>query len=120
MGSITNHPDKSMEGHKLLILTPFAPPTWFLEEAKREHPGLEVVFHKIDFPPFNGHAPVVPGGGWDNVTIFLGWGASLPLEGQAPNLQYAQLMSAGADGVLTSPLFTESGPVFCTANGLHG
>lgn len=110
-------PDKSLKGHKLLILSPWKPPAEYVRKLQEEHPGLEVVHYEL---AWGGKASgKVPQEEWKDVTILL-TGSSLPSREEAPKLEYVQLMSAGANHILNHPLFLGTEIAFCTANGVHG
>jgi phosphoglycerate dehydrogenase-like enzyme len=55
---------------------------------------------------------------WENATALYTWKAFPPIE-LAPNLQYVQLHSAGANQILGLPLFEKTDIVFSTSNGVH-
>jgi hypothetical protein len=113
-------PDKSLNGHKLLLLTDLAPPKSFFEKVQAKFPGLKVEHRDTPWPS------KVPGGDgftdndWKDVTVLL-TGNALPASQKiAPKLQYVQLQSAGANMVLENPLFLDTDVSFCTANGVAG
>ncbi|KAK1981501.1 D-isomer specific 2-hydroxyacid dehydrogenase [Colletotrichum cereale] len=111
-------PNKTLKGHKLLILSQWTPPQGYLDRLRSEYPGLAVVHHEL------GWADRKPGAGfdpdeWKDVTILL-TGSALPAIDEAPKLRYVQLQSAGANHILQNPLFKDTDVSFCTANGVHG
>lgn len=55
---------------------------------------------------------------WKNVEILHMSGGDFPTSEQAPNLRWVQLFSAGANQVLTQPLF-KSDVQFTTSSGVH-
>lgn len=112
------NPDKSLQGHKLLILTPWRPTEDFFDRLRSEHPGLEVVYHALDWQAKKPGSDF-PEKEWEDVTILL-TGSALPSREAAPKLAYVQLMSAGANHILENPLFLKTDVAFCTANGVHG
>ncbi|KAF3771303.1 hypothetical protein M406DRAFT_240378, partial [Cryphonectria parasitica EP155] len=59
---------------------------------------------------------------WKDVTILLtGYSREfLPEKDDVPKLQYVQLSSAGANAIVSDPLYTDTDVAFCTANGVHG
>jgi hypothetical protein len=118
--SDTARPNKSLDGHKLLMLSDLAPPEHLIKELQAKFPGL-----KVDYRPTS-WASKVPGGDgfkdedWKDVTILL-TGNTFPASSDiAPKLQYVQLQSAGANMVLKHPLFLDGDVTFCTANGVAG
>lgn len=111
-------PNKTLEGHKLLVLSQWTPSDELLERLRSRFPGLKVVHHEL------GWADKKPKDGfnqdeWKDVTILL-TGSALPAPDAAPNLHYVQLQSAGANHILQDPLFKDTDVNFCTANGVHG
>lgn len=55
---------------------------------------------------------------WRNVEVLYGFPWMLPSPEQVPNLKWVQLYSAGADRLLTNPLF-KTQVMFTTASGVH-
>ncbi|KAB5580041.1 D-isomer specific 2-hydroxyacid dehydrogenase [Coniochaeta sp. 2T2.1] len=115
-----NPPNKSLEGHKLLLLTSTPPPEGYFEKLRAKFPGLKTEYRPTEWPA------KVPGGEsftddqWIDVTVLLTGNAFPASKEVAPKLQYVQLQSAGANMILKHPLFTDSDVAFCTANGVHG
>lgn len=113
-------PNRSLEGHKLLLLSHLAPPKGYLENLRAKFPGLKTEYRETQWPSR------APGGDgftdddWKDVTILLTGNAFPPSREAAPKLQYVQLQSAGANMILKHPLFTDTDVVFATANGVHG
>ena len=113
-------PNKSLDGHKLLVLSDLAPPKEFFKELQTKFPGLKVDYRHTPW------ALKVPGGegfkdeDWKDVTVLLTGNAFPASREIAPKLQYVQLQSAGANMVLKHPLFLETDVTFCTANGVAG
>lgn len=111
--------NKTLKGHKLMIITPWKRPDSFLDKLTAEFPDLQVVYHQVD--PAKVFAPqdIVPVEDWKDVTIAMTF-SGLPEPEQAPKLQLVQLLSAGANHILDTPLFKDTDVAFCTANGIHG
>jgi hypothetical protein len=112
--------NKTLRGHKLLVISPWEAPAGFLEKLAAAFPDLHVVYHVQGWnsiPPST--ADDLPDGLWDDVTILMTF-STLPTPEQAPKLEYVQLMSAGANHVLDKPVFRDTEVSFCTANGVHG
>lgn len=113
-------PNRSLEGHKLLLLSHLAPPEGYLEKLRTKFPGLKTEYRETQWPSR------APGGDgftdddWKDVTILLTGNAFPPSREAAPKLQYVQLQSAGANMILKHPLFTDTDVVFATGNGVHG
>lgn len=112
-------PNKSLEGHKLLMLAPESPQPEYLDRLRSEFPGLKVVFHEVDWPA-TATPDDFPEEEWNDTTILLASGNVFPATHLVPKLQYVQLMSAGANHILKKPLFADTDITFCTANGVHG
>ncbi|KAL2163924.1 hypothetical protein VTH06DRAFT_3136 [Thermothelomyces fergusii] len=111
--------DKTLRGHKLLILAPWQQaPAGFLERLAAAFPDLTVVYHvySLEMPP---SADAIPDEAWRDVTILFTF-RTIPTPEQVPKLQYVQLMSAGANHVLDERVFKDTEVAFCTANGVHG
>ncbi|VBB76784.1 Putative D-3-phosphoglycerate dehydrogenase [Podospora comata] len=109
--------NKTLRGHKLLMVMPWEQPAEFIKNLKAEFPGLQVVTYRQTewdqtWAPF-------PDEEWKDVTVLLTF-TVLPTPEQAPKLEYVQLMSAGANHVLDLPIFKDTEAKFCTANGVHG
>jgi phosphoglycerate dehydrogenase-like enzyme len=64
------------------------------------------------------HFPKVPDKAWATVEI-LYTGSILPDPGQAPNLRWVQLNSAGMDHFANHPLLQDEKITFTTASGIH-
>ena len=110
--------DKSLKGHTLLLLSPWTPADEWFDRINTEYPGLEVIYHKLEFGG-KATATLVPAEEWSRVTILL-TGGFLPTRDEAPKLEYVQLLSAGANQITKQPLFLDTDIAFCTANGVHG
>jgi hypothetical protein len=111
-------PNKTLKGHKLLLLVPWTPSKDFLDRLQSEHPDLNVVRYELNWAEASPRSDFPPEE-WRDVTILL-TGTALPAVGVSPKLEYVQLMSAGANHILKNPLFTDTDVTFCTANGVHG
>lgn len=115
---VPGNPNKTLKGHKLLLLTPWPPPPSQLAQLRERFPDLAVEARQQAWdaaPAGRDDAEAL----WRDVTILL-TGRALPGPGQAPRLRYVQLLSAGAEHVLDDPVFKDTGVVFCTASGVHG
>lgn len=108
-------PNKTLQGHKLLVLLGDAwkPSSEELEALKKKYPDLKVQ---------TGSKKDITKDDWKSVTLLVtGYNREgLPELQDVPNLQYIQLSSAGANAVVTDPLYTDTDVAFCTANGVHG
>ncbi|KAK5652887.1 hypothetical protein OQA88_9553 [Cercophora sp. LCS_1] len=117
MGSnITTSANETLKGHRLVILMPMEIPTVFLEPIQAKYPDLKIEAHRTEW---GSKASPIPEEDWKDVTILLTF-LPFPTPEQAPNLQYVQLISAGANHILDVPLFKDTSIPFCTANGVHG
>lgn len=113
--------NKTLKGHKLLIIAPWKPPAPFLDKLAATFPDLQVI---CDVQGWTSLVPPRPpttltAEAWKDVTILLTF-TTLPAPEDAPRLEYVQLMSAGANHVLDTPMFKDTEAAFCTANGVHG
>lgn len=108
-------PNRTLQGHKLLVLVlpSWTPPEKDIEQVRNRYPDLVVQVGKMD---------ELTKDDWKDVTILLtGYSReTLPKKDDVPKLQYVQLSSAGANLVVSDPLFSETDVAFCTANGVHG
>lgn len=107
-------PNRTLKGHKLLVVLPsWKPSKEDLDAVHTQFPDLEVV---------TGDIKDITKEQWRDVTVLLtGYSReTLPKKEDVPKLEYIQLSSAGANAVVTDPLFTETDVAFCTANGVHG
>lgn len=108
-------PNKTLQGHKLLILLGDAwqPSSGELEALKQKYSDLQVQI---------GSKKDISKDDWKNVTVLVtGYSREgLPELDDVPKLQYIQLSSAGANAVVNDPLYTDTDVAFCTANGVHG
>ncbi|EFZ02349.1 D-isomer specific 2-hydroxyacid dehydrogenase [Metarhizium robertsii ARSEF 23] len=109
--------NSTLNGHKLLAITPWPFPHDFLGHLHARFPGLSVVLYKAPFGEGNWND--IPEEDKKDVTILV-TGTCFPTLEQAPKLQFVQVLSAGADFVLGAPAFKNSNIPFCTANGVHG
>ncbi|KAK3950551.1 hypothetical protein QBC32DRAFT_326023 [Pseudoneurospora amorphoporcata] len=114
----------TLKDHKLVILTPWAPPPNYIASLQQKFPDLVVEYHAPPqsewTQPGSESSSPFPIEQWKHVTILLTF-TYLPQPKDAPKLQYVQLISAGANHILDHPLFREREEVeFCTANGVHG
>lgn len=108
-------PNKTLQGHKLLVLLGDAwkPSSEELQALKNKYPDLKVQM---------GSKKDITKDEWKSVTLLVtGYSREgLPELQDVPNLQYIQLSSAGANAVVSDPLYTDTDVAFCTANGVHG
>ncbi|KXJ88697.1 hypothetical protein Micbo1qcDRAFT_166140 [Microdochium bolleyi] len=122
-GSAPNH---DLNGHKVVLLSPFKEDPAYRERLVKRFPGL-IVQH-VDWNVWA--KPQIPSAAeleetgqdaidWSTVTVFV-TGPNFPEVGQAPKLELVQLQSAGANYVLGKPIFKDTEIAFCTANGVHG
>lgn len=112
--------NKSLKGHKLLILGPWQvpPPSEQIAHLQILFPELAIAVHKQQWTSsFNSEEDQE--GLWKDVTVLVTQGA-LPEATQTPHLEYVQLWTAGAEQVLNNPTFHDTNISFCTASGVHG
>ncbi|CAG9954415.1 unnamed protein product [Clonostachys rosea f. rosea IK726] len=100
-----------MGSETLLVITPFTPAQAWIDDLRKRVPGINVHVHPTEM---NSQRCAV----WENATALYTWKAFPPIE-LAPNLQYVQLHSAGANQILGLPLFEKTDIVFSTSNGVH-
>lgn len=121
--------NKTLKGHKLLVLLGVTGPPKILlgavfkaewiQELETLFPDLNIqVVRDVawDTDQFRDQFPEMQ---WKDVTVLV-TGSALPQPGLAPNMQYVQLQSAGANHLLSHPLVTQTNANICTASGVHG
>jgi hypothetical protein len=111
-------PNTTLKGHKILFLVPYAVPQDYLDELKSSFPDLKIVVEPLSWAVKVPPTTLSPDD-WKDTTILL-TGSALPTRDVAPKLEYVQLISAGANHIVSNPLFTDTEIAFCTANGVHG
>lgn len=114
-------PNKTLRGHKLLIIAPWKEPDGLVAKLTAEFPDLQVVYFAQDWHGAPAGLPVssLPAETWKDVTVLLTF-STLPKPEEAPRLAYVQLMSAGINHLVETPLYRDTDVEFCTANGVHG
>ncbi|OAA65629.1 D-isomer specific 2-hydroxyacid dehydrogenase [Niveomyces insectorum RCEF 264] len=118
--SAVHPPNKTLDGHLLLITGPKAPTQAWLDRIHALYPGLRVLYRELHWGQKLA-ADALTATDWHDVTVLLTTGGTLPPDPAAvPKLQYVQLFSAGANLIIKQPLFTDTDVAFCTANGVHG
>lgn len=108
----------TLKGHKLLILSPYPASQAYIDGLRAKFPDLKIVTdtkHFADSDPHGGDLDKE----WKDVTV-LNTGSTIPDVGQAPKLEFVQLVSAGANHIVNRPLYKDTDVAFCTANGVHG
>ncbi len=104
----------------LLITVPQKVPQAWIDRVQATYPGLRVVFRQLEWHKTL-PAGAVTAEDWSKVAVLVTTGYALPVDvATVPRLRYVQLFSAGANTILTQPLFTDTDIVFATANGVHG
>lgn len=108
-------PNKTLQGQKLLVLLgdTWKPSSGELKAVKQRYPDLEIQ---------TGSKSEITKDEWKDVTILVtGYSREgLPELDDVPKLEYVQLSSAGANAIVSDPLYTDTDVAFCTANGVHG
>ncbi len=108
-------PNKTLKGHKLLLVVQKSPASDVLGRIQSSFSGLQIQVHELSSESGAGNLEKA----WKDASIVL-TGVTLPTIEQAPKLQLVQITSAGANGVLDKPIFKDTDIAFCTANGVHG
>ncbi|RGP81735.1 d-3-phosphoglycerate dehydrogenase [Fusarium longipes] len=122
MTLIITRTNKTLKGHKAIILWNSEYPQTQVDAIQKQFPDLTI---KIFIEKKHG-APLEPefdDKEWENTTIILTAVATnhlLPRPDQVPHLQYIQLTSAGVDHLIKNPIFTDTKVPVCTASGVHG
>lgn len=113
-------PGNGLDNGILLITSPWKPTQAWVDRIEAEFPGLRVIYRDLQW---NKRLAVgaLSADDWRSVVVLLTTGFSLPTNlADVPRLRYVQLLSAGANHVLKTPLFTDTDIIFATANGVHG
>ncbi|RFN50835.1 d-3-phosphoglycerate dehydrogenase [Fusarium flagelliforme] len=102
--------NKSLKGHKAIIILNSEAPEAQIHAIKKQFPDLTIkaFSEKKRGEPLE---PVFDEKEWEDTTIILTAVATshlLPKPEQAPHLQYVQLTSAGADHMMDKPIFTDT------------
>lgn len=121
--------NKTLKGHKLLVLLGVTGPptillgavfkTEWIQELERLFPDLEIEVLRDVTWNTDDFRDQFPDAKWKGVTVLV-TGSALPEPRLAPNIQYVQLQSAGANHLLDHPLVKETSTNICTASGVHG
>ncbi|KAK6719411.1 hypothetical protein SNK05_002548 [Fusarium graminearum] len=122
MTLITTRTNKTLKGHKAVILLNTESPRTQVDVIQKRFPSL-VIKTFIEKKRGEPLEPEFDEEEWKDTTIILTAVATvhlLPRPEQAPHLQYVQLTSAGADYFIKNPLFTDTTIPICTASGVHG
>lgn len=113
---IQTNVNKTLKGHKLVVIMPMDIPSDSIASIQAKYPDLKIETYRTEW---GSKASPVPVEYWKDVTLLVTF-FPFPTPEQAPNLQYVQLISAGANHILDTPLFKDTTIPFCTANGVHG
>ncbi|KAF7546928.1 hypothetical protein G7Z17_g8084 [Cylindrodendrum hubeiense] len=110
--------NRTLKGHKAIVLTTVPAPPAAVEAIRKQFPDLKIKFYLVPWG-----SPGIGGDfkdeDWKDTTVLL-TSTVLPTVEQAPHIQYIQLTSAGVNHLVSNPYFTETNVPFCTANGVHG
>ena len=117
--ALTKAPNPTLKGHKALIIVPWPPVPQAIQALKNQFPGLDVTaIRQLDWKDPNPYAHLTKEQ-WAEFTILLS-GTAWPLPEDAPKVVFAQLPSAGANHIMTNPIFKDTDIPFCSATGVHG
>ena len=108
-------PNKTLKGHKLLLVVQKAPPPESLARIQSLFSDLRIQVHELSSEEQAGELEKA----WNDASI-VQTDVKLPTIEQAPKLQFVQITSAGANAILDKPIFKDTDIAFCTANGVHG
>ncbi|MFL5660529.1 MAG: D-2-hydroxyacid dehydrogenase [Ktedonobacteraceae bacterium] len=97
---------------RLVLIRAYLDQGW-LERLQRLSPDLKIEH----FPPQKNE--VVPENMWHEAEIIYTFPWGLPTPQQVPNVRWVHLYSAGADRILTQPLYTDTSITFTTSSGVH-
>lgn len=76
--------NKTLKGHKLLIIAPWAPPVAFVEKLAAAVPDLQVVYHVQNWTSTPLPSITLPAGSWDDVTILMTFSMYFADSGRSP------------------------------------
>jgi phosphoglycerate dehydrogenase-like enzyme len=96
---------------QLALITTALTEQW-QQRLQQRFPALHFDFRAVK------NTTEIPDERWRNVEILYTLGNILPTREQAPQLRWVQLFSAGADRMLTQPLF-KTDVIFTTSSGVH-
>jgi phosphoglycerate dehydrogenase-like enzyme len=97
---------------RLALIRAYLDQGW-LERLRRLAPDLKFEYR----PPHKKEA--VPADLWHEAEIAYGFPWELPTVEQAPRLRWVHLYSAGADRLLSLPLYSDTSIIFTTSSGVH-
>ena len=61
----------------------------------------------------------IPDESWQRTEILITVGSSIPRKEQVPHLRWVHLYSAGADSIISNPLFEDTSIALTTSSGVH-
>ncbi|KAH6880429.1 hypothetical protein B0T10DRAFT_144131 [Thelonectria olida] len=111
----TSH-NKTLKGHKAIILTTIPAPRASIQAIRDRFPDLKIAVHVV---PWGSKDVPFDEKEWSDTTVLL-TATVLPTIQQAPHIKYVQLTSAGANHLIENPFFKDTKIPFSTANGVHG
>lgn len=88
-----------LDGHKLLMVSPFQIPQMYIDHLHRNYPGLDVNWVFWDSLRQQGLPPDLSEEEWKNITILV-TGYDYPEPEAVPNLKLIQLVSAGSNYIV--------------------
>ncbi|RTE77633.1 hypothetical protein BHE90_007880 [Fusarium euwallaceae] len=108
----------TLKGHRALILTTVSVPSGPIDAIRYQFPDLEIITRVAPWG-VNDVGDGFSDEDWKEITLLL-TPTVLPTVEQAPRIRLVQLISAGANHVLSHPFFSNTKVPFCSANGIHG
>jgi hypothetical protein len=108
----------TLKGHRALILTTVPVSSGPIDAIQDQFPDLEIITRVAPWG-VNEVGDGFSDKDWEDITLLL-TPTVLPTVEQAPRIQFVQLISAGANHVLSHPYFLNTEVPFCSANGIHG
>ena len=128
----------SQSVERILCILPAPEPPHILDKLRASHPGIEIKYIQRQWRRAGVVLDELPEGMkfamlqlrrtyltssldiYRDVTVLFTLGELPKLREEAPNLKYVHLYSAGADRILTNPLFLETDIIFSNSSGVHG
>lgn len=102
--------NRTLKGHKLVVVDNNPLPDDALHRLQTAFPDLQI---QLPNEPKTSDP-------WVDATLALTDKFHLPSVEQAKKLEFVQVSSAGADGLVDKPIFTDTEISFCNASGVHG
>jgi phosphoglycerate dehydrogenase-like enzyme len=123
---------------RVLCILPNPEPKEILDKLRASHPGIEIKYIQRQWRQVGMERTEIPEGKlltlrqlkrlrftasidvYQDISVLFTLGDLPKSREHAPNLKYVHLYSAGADRVVSHPLFLETDIIFTNSSGVHG